>query len=447
MNSQTFSSKIHPAFSHLPTLKKSALAKPLYSMYASQPLPSDAKVAIFAKAGSDTLLAKEIVYQMKQAFGSLDIRLAAEVDERELRGFDFLLHISSERGAIERILMLDDPRPLPKVERFGRQMMGLHFLSRGIFLKSFRDASLADLESEVVLNWLFEETAGLHEIEAYRKQRRFFLSQLSSQTGVFVYLHALFKSLEWDSKEIDLCFIDARPLLEHFHNHLVDSQPVLEKSYGIRRIDLTYGGRTQSFEVSPKGKTVRIFCPDDLSEADLGRLLLWSEDFTGISGIDGFSDSISANKGYFYDPATLSSSFVKDLIALAENRIAGHRSALSVLRLFTKLFEQQCTPEEGEWVDESSIQCEEKMPLLEIAERIGVYLQDPDALAGFKKLNRLIAKEHSCNAFLLHMVQRAVCHRRRPEVARLEEEAVSKFILNQIPISYLVQHMQDAFLS
>jgi hypothetical protein len=363
---------------------------------------------------------------LRQAFGSLDVRLAAREDERELRGFDLLLQVSPEEEAIKRILALDDPRPLPIVEEFGREAMGLHFLDRGLFLKSFRPSALTDLE----------KAPAFHEIG---REKRFFYASLASKTGVFVYLHALFKSLEWDGKEIDLCIPDEKALLAYIQARLIANQPILEKSYGISTIALEMGSKTNVLEISPKGKSVRIF-----SE---GVDLVHSEYFTAATGIDGFADAVAANKGFFYDPGTISHSFVKDLTALAENRIAAHRSTVSILRLFTKVYQQESNPEEGEWVDELSIQSEEKAPLLEMAEKIGIYLQDPDALAGFKKLNRLIAKEHSCNTFLLHLVQRAVCHRRRPRVALLEEEAVTKFTLNQIPISYLVQHIQDAFLS
>lgn len=446
-NAPVLVSKIHPAFSHLPSLKRAALAKPLYSMYAGETLPKDAKVAILALPGADAYLAEDMAHQMKQAFASLEVRVAlfpGMENERELRGFDLLLQLSPQiTDAVKKILTLDDPRPLPKVERIASQgfpnqaahPMGLHFLQRGIFIKSFRTTALES------------DASAIHEIEANRKEKRFFFAHLSSQTGVFVYMHALFKSLEWDNKEIDLCIPNAKPFLDYFESRHAGNLPVLEKSYQISKITLCIGSESRSFDLSPIGKTVRIFLPDRLSDAELSRLLLLSEDFIGVSECNGFSSAVSANKGFFYDPSTLSTSFVKDLSALAENRIAPHRSTLSILRLYTKVFEQQCKLQDNEWVDEISIQCEEIPPLLELAEKIGFYLQDPDALAGFKKLNRLIAKEHSCNAFLFHLVQRAVCHRRRPQIACLEEDAVSKFIQNEISLSHFVQHLQDAFLS
>lgn len=466
-------SRIHPAFSHLPSLKYAALAKALYSMYAHVPVPKDAKAAILARVGAASF-GEEIHHLFKQAFPFLEIRTVlfggaqTPEDLRYLRNFDLLLQIGSEDSeiseAVKQIILIDDPRPQPIVESISRSSscgeirplrpsvhsMGLHFLDRGIFLPSFRTTTLADLENPALLKWVFGAIGacpGPQEIEEVRKRRRFFLSRLSSQDGVFVYLHALLKSLEWDNKEIDICIPDPIPFVEYFRSRLALEKPLLENNYKVGKIVVSLGAQTASIDISPEGKTVRLLSPDRLSGADLNRLLLLSEDFTGISDDAGFSGAVSANKGFFFDPSSANRSFVKDLIALAENRIAAHRSTLSILRLFTKVYEHQLRMDGAQWVDENSIQCEEKESLLEIAEKIGLYLQDPDALAGFKKLNHLIAKEHSCNGFFLQMLQRAVSHRRHPEVACSEEEAVSKFTQSQISLAHLSEHLRDSFLS
>ncbi len=428
-NAPVLSSKIHPAFTYLPSLKRAALAKPLYSMYKDQALPKDAKMAISAAGSTDRLLAAEIAHQMKQMFPDLDIRINPE--KGDLAEADLWMQLSGVEAEVGQ----------PIVEKISwrgpsngaMHSMGLHFLDCGIFLRSFRQA-----------RWT-EEPGAFGDLEI-EKGKRFFFSSLKSPTGVFVYLHALFKSLEWDDKEIDLCVPDPKPFIDYFQARLADNRPVLEKSYGLSEISFSWGSQTNRIEISPTGKKVHIFSPVSLSDAELRRFLLLSGDFAGVSGNDGFTDAVAANKGFFYDPATLTPSLVKDLIALAENRISAHRSTVGILRLFTKLYGQQVKLKDGDWVDEISIQCEEKAPLLEIAEKIGIYLQDPDALAGFKKLNRIIAKDYSCNAFFFHMLQRAVCHKRRPQAALIEEEAVSKFISSQISLSQLVQHLQDVLL-
>ena len=60
--------------------------------------------------------------------------------------------------------------------------------------------------------------------------------------------------------------------------------------------------------------------------------------------------------------------------------------------------------------------------------KIGAALQDPDCLAGFKKLNWIIAGEYPFNDFLCHLIQRELCHRTNPKTAAIEEEAIHPFV-------------------
>jgi len=429
-NGPALSCRIDPAFSHLPSLKKVALAKPLYALYAPVEVSKSAKVALLAQSDADAWLASRIAHLFQGSFG-LDVHLFSEKLEA-YSGFDLLLQIGSDEdlGSSEQLLRAGSKARLNS----GRHHLGLHLLERGIFILP------PDLEGTPLLS------PTLLEMEASRKTRRLFLARLTSPSGVFVYLHALLKSLEWDTREIDICVPDARAFVDYFAGRLQENLPLLEKSYGVGKLFFAFDGKAACQEFQPQGKTLRISSLN-LSDGEMGRLMTLSDDFTAISDERGFSEAVSANKGFFFEPSAQSFSLLKDLIALAENRLAAHRSTLNLLRLFWRVYEHPLRLQEGKWVDEFSIQCEEKEPLLEVAEKIGLYLQDPDALAGFKKLNRLIAKEHSCNAFLLQMVQRAVCHRLHPEIAGYEEEAVSKFILNQMPIAHLVEHLRDAFIS
>jgi hypothetical protein len=483
-SSPSLFSRIMPDFSHLPSLKRVALAKSLYSLYAHMPIPKDAKVVLLTDSdnGSDYFLALEAISMLKRSFPFLDLQLVifkssghplkcnanqfiwegSEKQLQDLRGADLLLQIPSELPMVEKLFnqieAIDDPRPLPKFETLKRHgavricpsqtshSTGLHFLEKGIFLRQAAGAVFSEFENESMMHWLFGQIyPGPQEITEYRRKNRFFLSRATSQSGIFVYLHALCKSLEWDTKAIDLCTPNAESILDYFQSRIDQKMDLLEGSCKIARITLCIGSYTTTWELQETGKTLRILSPESLSHLDVQRLIAFSEDFTGISDEDSFSEAVSANKGFFFDPSNQNRYLIKDLIALAENRIAPHRSTLGILRLYMKVFEHHLpSPEEGEWVDEIAIQCEEKMPLAEIVEKIGLYLQDPDALAGFKKLNRLIAKENSCNDFFKQIVQRAVCHRRRPQIARLEEEAVSGFIVNQISLSHLVFKLKDA---
>ena len=152
-----------------------------------------------------------------------------------------------------------------------------------------------------------------------------------------------------------------------------------------------------------------------------------SGEFVGVRGDQSFSEAVSANRAFFYDGAPHARYFVKDLLALAENRLAPHRSALAVFRGMGKAFLHSLKVEEtaGEWVDETFFQ--EKEPWMAIAQKIGAALLDPDALAAFKKFNKILADEYACNQTLCQMVQRELALRASEELAQFEESQASLF--------------------
>ena len=94
----------------------------------------------------------------------------------------------------------------------------------------------------------------------------------------------------------------------------------------------------------------------------------------------------------------------------------------------------------GEWVEETDFH--ERQPWKEIALKIGAALQDPECLTGFKKLNRIIAQEHSFNDFLCHLVQRELFLRAHPETAAIEEESIRPFMEGSIPLSQAVDNLK-----
>jgi hypothetical protein len=315
--------------------------------------------------------------------------------------------------------------------------LGLHFLEMGIFIREEKPLSVFDLENKVLLEWLFQ---GRLDAGSYRKNRRFFLSYLFSSDSIFVYLHALLKSLENDAKDIDVCMPDAARVIEYFDKN---RQNPIAKCYHVRQISLQIGSNIASIDLEPEGKTLRIFCPDRLSSNDFQRLVAFSENFVGCRGDQSLSEAVSINKCFFFDPLAHSRYFVKDLIALAENRIASHPSALGILRLFAKLLEHHLPKEEGEWLDEFSIQRQKPMDLLEIAEEMGKYLQNPEAFLGFRKLNRILIEEHSCNKFFLHLVQRAICHRRQPAVKEIESQEMDAFVLGKQSFAVTIERIRS----
>ena len=280
------------------------------------------------------------------------------------------------------------------------------------------------------------------EISQYRQKHRFFLAYLYSQAGIFVYLHALLKSLENDPKDIDLCIPDSAKILSYFEQRIEAKLDPIEKSYQIQRIVFHIGSHMAVWKLDSAGKTLRILCPDKLGSSDFQRLIAFSEEFVACRGDQSLSEAVSHNKCFFYDPRDHSRFFLKDLIALAQNRITHYPSSVEVFRLFAKVLEHHLPEEAGEWVDEIIIQ-QQKMDLLEIAEAIGRHLLNPKTFAGFKKLNRILIEEHSCNEFILHLVQRAICHRYHPDIEKIEEKELACFICKEQSFSSVVDSINN----
>jgi len=476
-------SRLKPNFAYLPALKRCAAIKPIFSLYAHATIPANAKVAILSWLIPDGLgdyfASCEAARLIKNAFPTIELHIIAISDKelpaaadcsvmrwdssdihvQLLAGCDLILQMPTYYPKTDeikaRIEAFCKDSAVPKWEMLGQygflesdlfhprttaHSMGLHFLEKGILTRPIDpDLTISGLQNEQLIHWLFNQSApGCEEIGRYHQNHRFFLAYLFSQAGIFVYLHALLKSLENDSKDIDLCMPDPAKILTYFEKRIQDKLDLIEKSYQIQQIVFHIGSHVAVWKLNSDGKTLRILCPDALSSSDFQRLFAFSDEFVACCGDQSFSEAVSHNKCFFFDLPDHSRFFLKDLIALAQNRIAHYPASVEVFRLFAKVLEHNLPDESGDWVDETSIQ-RQKMDLLEIAETIGGYLQDPKTFSGLKKLNRILMEEHSCNEFILHLVQRAICHHYHTDIEQFEEMEFARFICGELPFSSVIQ--------
>lgn len=485
-------------FTHLPTLKRLAAEKAIFRLY-SEKSPESAKVSFFSwvigDGWGDYIAGMESIEILKCRFPDLQlgwvvlfpkhlgsppvprgvkthliyyekdypISLITREPLEILRTSDLIFQINTiypyfdDLRTILEAIPFSSPQPKwlsigeygfleskwyhPKS---GNRCMGIHFLEKGIIIKPPQHpnftASFSEIENQELLYKLFNtSTPGPQEIEQYRKEHHFYLSYLTSPIGGMVYIHALIKAHEIDQKGIDLCCPDISWL-----DHLIEmqaraGQPILEAE-GVG-LELHLPSKVVQLVEKAKGKKIRIFAMPGISPTDFHLLTHLSGEWVAIRGNQSFSEVVSVNKGFFFDGRDHLRYFLKDLLALAENRIGAHRSTLEVLRGMGKAFLHNLPMGRGEWVEETNFQ--EREPWKEIALKIGAALQDPDCLAGFKKLNRIISEEHAFNDFLCHLVQREVCHRNEPKTALLEEESIRPFAEGSIPLSQALMNLKN----
>jgi len=304
--------------------------------------------------------------------------------------------------------------------------MGLHFLEKGVLIRKASEINFARLSNERLLFSLFQTAIpGPLEVERDLDSHLFYLTYLLTPVGGAIYLHALLKSREFDARPIDICTPDIGWLIGHIERQKKEGRPFLEGTFGVKEIEIEFEGRPHKIQIAETGKRVRLLCPGPLADADFRLLVRMSAEFVAVRGDQSFSEAVSANRTFFYDGAVHARHFVKDLVALAENRIASHKNAVSLFRNMGKAFLYSLPEEEGEWVDETYFQ--EKEPWLEIALSIGMALQDPDTIAGCKKLNQIIASEHAFHQFFVPFIRRELIHRFSPQFSQAENRQIDLF--------------------
>ncbi|HSX11500.1 MAG TPA: hypothetical protein VLF94_07300 [Chlamydiales bacterium] len=465
-------------FTHLPTLKKQAVSRALFSLYSK--FPAKGKVSLFTYVMNDGLgdyaAAADAVRILKGRFPELEIHLIALVPSKTtlpaegawtipyegecpisliapemlalLRSSDLIIqmptyypHTAELLTALQKI---DAPNPVPKMElvgeygfvesswfhpKSGGYSMGLHFLEKGILIRKLKQAQWSDIKNEQLRMWL-------------NPDNHFYLAYLATPMGGAIYLHALLKSLENDPRDIDLCVPDLGWLIQFVERQTQLNRPILEWELGVSSIEVEFNGLKSSISLAPSGKKVRLFCPGQLAQSDFQALLTLSGNFVAVRGNQSLTEAISIGKSFFYDGQSHARCFMKDLVALAENRISDHPTTLACIRGMNQSFLSN-QPIEGEtWVDETFFQ--EREEWTSTALSIGLALQDPDVAVGFKKLGQIVAAEFSANTFLCHLVQRDLCHRSHPHIEKQEAKELSLFTSDSQTFSQLILNLARA---
>ncbi|HLB59134.1 MAG TPA: hypothetical protein VJL87_03505, partial [Bdellovibrionota bacterium] len=245
---------------------------------------------------------------------------------------------------------------------------------------------------------------------------------LATPMGGAIYLHALLEACEREAKSIDLCVPDLRWFFRYAEEQERKGRPFLE----IEGIALEIYWKGQYIPLTQGKKKVRLLSPSSLSFSDFRRLIACSKEFMAIRGNQSFSEAVSMNKMFFYDGKEHTRYFVKDLMALAENRLGAYPSTLEVFRAMrSSLLFSLPVAEEREWVEDFNFY--EKEHWRQVASRIGKALQDPDCLSGFQKFNRIVAEEYAANDFLCDALIRELCHRADPSLKQAEDGALDLF--------------------
>ncbi len=474
-------SHIKKNFTHLPSLKKQAVSRALFSLYGKIPVRGRVTLLtwVMGDGWGDYTAAMEVQRILHARLPELELHWVALVQGKMatrlvypegsmillyegdcqletftpealalLRSSDLILQMPTFYPHTEELLRvlqaMESSDPMPKMECVGEYgflesswfhpkskgySMGLHFLEKGILVRKACQASWDDVKNEQLLRWRYPES-------------RFYLAYLSTPIGGAIYLHSLLKALEQEERGIDICTPDLAWFVQFVDRQNKAGRPVLEWDVGVESLEVCYEEQTYSISISPRGKKVRLLCPRSITQSDFRALLALSEEWVAVRGNQSFSEALSQGKAFFYDGREHARYLIKDLVAVAENRISSHPTTLSCIRAIAQGFLYNLPVQEEEWVDETFFQPIEEWT--SIALQIGLALQDPETVAGYKKLNRVFAEEFTANSFLCHLVQRALSHRKAPDLAALEASGFALFASQSQSFVQFMQTLSEA---
>lgn len=469
-------SRLRKNFTDLARLKNLAIDRAVCSLYEGFIPKSHTRVGIVVWVLSDGLgdwvAAQESARILSTKFPGIQMHLYAITVKTELPPAEFPTTLISYQGAetdqllsIEQEMdfMLQIPtyfpnsdqlfskHPMECVGEYGfldsswfhpqtaHRSMGLHALEMGIFTRKHPNVTFAQLEHKELLQVLFGTAMpGPTEVEAYERATRFHLGYLATPVGGAIYLHSLLKMWERDEKNIDLCSPDLGWVIQWMEQRAALNKPLIEKSFGLKELEIHWEGRIHRTVFAEKGKVLRIICPGILSFTDMQRLISLSGDWVGVRGNQSLSEAISSGKAFFYDGRDHSKYFMKDLVAMAENRLSGYRTALHAFRAMSQAFLWNLPDDDNTWVDDTHFQQASRPDWFEIATELGLCLQDPDAISGFKKFGLICSEERSVGPFLCHLMQRSLMQAIHPELKETETYLRQLYGAGTIQFSTLV---------
>ncbi len=469
-------SYIKKEFSSLPFLKSLGIERFTLPLYENTPIPKEAKISLFTymlpDGWGDFIAHVEIMKILKKKFPQNEIQSILCIPKSfPLKNLDPLSLVISytkdcppkdfPKEVLETLsasdLIISTPAFYPHTEelkgmlknqskpsflsigqygfiespwfhpRSANYSMGLHFLEKGILIREqMEKGDFRTLQNKNLLFTLFgTSTPQSVDVETYKASHKFYFAYLLNPIGGSIYLHALLHSEMNHHHNIDICSPNLGWFIEYIKKQQKENKPLLEEDFGIQEIEVHFDKKIHRHRLSSTGKKVRILCPGSISDGDFRKILALSEEFIAVRGDQSFSEAVSANKRFFYDGAPHARYFVKDLLALAENRLGKNQSALSFFRCIGQSFLYSLEEDSNHWVEETAFQ--ERRPPLEIAKTLSLSLQAASTLAGCKQLNQIIREEYAFNKTVCQMVSRELSYRFFPEKGRKEKAAIQAF--------------------
>jgi hypothetical protein len=313
--------------------------------------------------------------------------------------------------------------------------MGLHFLEKGIFIKTLplieNDLPLRDQNLRHLLLSPFEDVAN------YRKHRRFQLAYTKSYRGLYLYLVAVLSSLADDPRDLDICLFQAPLLAQVLHRQFQDPLSLefpLFQQWNIGEFHLYISPHFTHVSISSSGKRVRFIHCDQIAHDDQLLLTSFTDHLIGATGDQSVLEAIATGCPFFYDPPSFKRAFLIDLCHIAEKKLSAFPSLGQFLRLCLKDPTLSLEDDQGGWVSENCVAATHDFLSLEedndlaIGQALGKLLKHPDLPLAFQALQHYLANHYSMTPILKGLITRTALGKQYPFLLEQEENELKKLL-------------------
>jgi hypothetical protein len=297
----------------------------------------------------------------------------------------------------------------------GHRCLGLHFLEKGVFIKSVKPSPLQDDRLSELLS----------------KPGRFNLNYTKSRRGNLLYFHTLLKSLVKNREPITVAFSNRDAVFDLLQN------PILRRCK-IAKVRLYDRQFVTEIPIQQKGKELTLIHIETISQQDFHSLIVKSDDLVGCTGDNSLLETIAAQKPFFYDPPYHKRPFLKDLIEIAK-RISP--AFVEFLQLSMTPADPKLEDDLAGWLSEDQF---EKTSDEEVGEKLASLMQSTDLRAGTARLSQILARQYNANDILCHLVQRAVFLKKHPDFRRKEEKVLHGFLHGSETLSSALKKVSSA---
>lgn len=430
-------SKVHPHFSTFRLIKQKVLQKTLYYLYENVKIKEKVDVACLFENEEEKFFLKTLFKSLRKKLSSFEVSLVSIGSPKNdkdsivlskdkkislknstksllsyVRSVPLIFQLFHPATYIDSFFEKTKKEDRPHYEALGSYgqleeeaffptspffSLGLHFLELGVLTLEKKDPTISSIPY-------------------------FLCSHTSIKDAVF-YTNLL---IEIKKKEIH----DLK--IEYFSKSVLDAvyeNLLAAKNLEIKTIKTLHNKKVvQKKKVSHSGKDLFLAYQSDLDYTQKTELFASSQEPIGISSDIAFSYAVSYDKTYVYSRFDQKSCLIKDLIALAKNRLAKYPKAIVYLENLYQLQLQYHPKKKDEYVSEEYFQLSHLDSFEEIQKRLSLLINTREVVTGLRVLNSLISNKYSANSYLTGLIKRAYLHNKHPELQTLETQVLSNYL-------------------